>query len=154
VAELVREREHRVERVVVIHQHVRIGSVHRRGIRAAPLALVFVDVDPALGERAPHARLVFRTERRDRLDDPIQHVFVGVLHVVLDERNERIEDVVVREVQHALAQLVVAAERCDAVLGFADQVFDDARRGWRCRIAPHRASTRSRGRALRTSRRA
>ena len=60
VPHLVRQREHRIERVVVVQQHVRMHAVHRRRIRAAALAGVFVHVDPAPVERLPDAPLIVR----------------------------------------------------------------------------------------------
>ena len=54
VAHLVRQREHGVERVVVVQQHVRLHAVDRRRVGAAPLARVLVDVDALPAE---HSRI-------------------------------------------------------------------------------------------------
>ena len=45
-----RQREHRVERVVVVEQHVGLHAVNRGRVRAAALARVLVDVDALAGE--------------------------------------------------------------------------------------------------------
>ncbi len=123
VAHLVRHREHGVEGVVVVHQHVRVCAVHRGGVRAAPLALVLVDVDPAAGERLAHPALVVLAERRHGLRDPVDDLVVRVLPVVVDQRHEGIEDVVLVESEHALPERVVAPERFDAGPRLADQVL-------------------------------
>ena len=73
VPHLVRQREHVVERVGVVQEHVRVRAVHRRRVRARPLALVLVDVDPAARKTLPHARLILGAERRHGLDDPVEH---------------------------------------------------------------------------------
>ena len=69
VPHLVRQRKHRIERVVVVQQHVRMHAVHRRRIRAAALARVFVHVDPAPLERLPDALLIVGAERLHGLDN-------------------------------------------------------------------------------------
>ena len=66
VTHLVRRREHVVERVGVVQQHVRVRAVHRRRVRARALAFVLVDVDPAALEALAQPLLVVRPERRDR----------------------------------------------------------------------------------------
>ena len=76
VAHLVGQREDAVERVVPVEQHVRVHAVDRRRVGAAVLARVLVDVDPALGEGAPDARLVVGAEHRRRVDDPVGDVVV------------------------------------------------------------------------------
>ena len=45
--------EHAVQRVLVVQQHIRVRVAVARGIRAAPLALVFVHVDPPAGKSFP-----------------------------------------------------------------------------------------------------
>ena len=42
--------EHAVQRVLVVQQHIRVRVAVARGIRAAPLALVFVYIDPPAGK--------------------------------------------------------------------------------------------------------
>ena len=64
VPHLVRQREHRVERVVVVEQHVRVDAVHRRRVGAAPLAGILVDVDPVAEQRVAQLPLVVGAERR------------------------------------------------------------------------------------------
>ena len=154
VAELVREREHRVERVVVVHQHVRVGAVDRRRVGAAALALVLVDVDPALGEGAPHARLVLGAERRHRLHDPVEHIVVGVLDVVVDERHERVEDVVVRQARARACAACDSGGTAPRRSWFRESGSRRRWSEWRCRTARRRAWSGSRARAPRTSRRA
>ncbi len=58
VPHLVRQREDGIQRVVVVQQHVRVHTVHRCGIGAAPLARVLVDVDPLAGQTLAHLPLV------------------------------------------------------------------------------------------------
>ena len=52
VAELVRERRHRVVAAVEVHHHAADVTVDRRAVRAAALAVADLRVDPALRERA------------------------------------------------------------------------------------------------------
>ena len=42
--------EHAVQRVLVVQQHVRVRVAVARGIRAAPLSLVFIHIDPPAGK--------------------------------------------------------------------------------------------------------
>ena len=51
-------------------------AVHRRRVGARAFPFVFVDVDPAALEARAETLLVVLTERRDRLHDPREHVFV------------------------------------------------------------------------------
>ena len=127
VAHLVRQREDGVEGVVVIEEHVRVGAVHRRRVGAAPLALVLVDVNPPARKGLPHALLVLGAERGHRVHHPVLHLLVLVVRLVLDQRHERVEHVVVGEAQRALAQLVIAAKGPHAGLGLVNEVLDDAR---------------------------
>ena len=55
VAHLVRQRERGVERVVVVHQHVRVHAVDGRRVGAGALAVVLVDVDPPAREAVRRA---------------------------------------------------------------------------------------------------
>ena len=128
VAHLVGQREDAVERVVPVEQHVRMHAVHRRRVGAAVLARVLVDVDPALGEGPPDARLVVGAEHRRRLDDPVGDVVVGVAPIELDERDGAVVEVIAVEAEHALAQPLVAPQRLDAGAAGGDEVLDDRRR--------------------------
>ena len=125
VPHLVRQREHRVERVVVVQQHVRVDAVHRRRVRAAALARVLVDVDPVADQHVAHLPLIVGAERRDRRRQPFQHV----ARTDTCGRSRRAEsscrscDSV--EAEHALAQPVIAPQRLGARLGRLDQVLDD-----------------------------
>jgi hypothetical protein len=101
-----------------------VDAVHRRRVRARPLAFVLVDVDPAAREPFAHQRLVVGAERRDRVHDPGEHFVVVVLLVEAHERDREVVDVIRRHLQHPAAQLVVAAQRRDAGARRLDQVFD------------------------------
>ena len=128
MAHLVGRREHVVERVGVVEEHVRVRAVHRGGIRARALPLVLVHVDPAPAEALAHAPLIFRPERRRRVHDPVEHLFVLILLVERHQRNGEVVHVVRRNLQDAPPQAVVAAQRLDARARRLDQVFDDGRR--------------------------
>ena len=65
VAHLVGQREHRVERLVVVEQHVGMRPVHRRRVRPTAFADVLEDVDPPSVEGLSDVSLVLRTERGD-----------------------------------------------------------------------------------------
>ena len=84
VPHLVRQREHRVERLVVVEQHVRVRAVHRRRVRAAALAGVLEDVDPAAVERRG-ARSADSRRRAARTESTIQSpdLVVRVPRIVL-----------------------------------------------------------------------
>ena len=125
VTHLVRRREDVVQGVGVVEEHVRVNSVHRRRVRTGPLAFVLVDVDPAAGEALPHQCLVGGSERRDRVDDPVEHFLVVVFLVDGHERNGEVVDVVRGNLQHPPAELVIAPQRRHAGPGRLDQVLDD-----------------------------
>ena len=122
------QREHGVERVVVVEQHVRMHAVHRGGVRAAPFARILVDVDPVAGQHLPELPLVGRTQRGDRRGQPFQHVLVRVPAVELHERDAGIVRVIRRQAEHALAETMVTAQGLGSLPGGLDQVLDDGRR--------------------------
>ena len=105
-----------------------MDAVHGRRVRAAALARVLVDVDPAAVQRLAQLALVLRTERRDRRRQPLEHVVVRILPIDVHQRNRRVVGVIRVEAQHLLSQPVVAAQRLDVGLGRLDQVLDDRRR--------------------------
>ena len=100
---LVRQREHSVERVVVIEQHVGMHAVNGRRVRPAALSLIFVHVDPVARQRLPHLPLVLRSKWRHRRRQPIEHTVVRVFPIEVDQRNRRVVRVVGVEPEHALA---------------------------------------------------
>ena len=124
VAHLVRQREHRIQRVVVVEQHVGLGAIHRRRIRPAPLAGVLVHVDRLAEQHLAHRPLIVDAQRRDRLGQPFQDVVVGILPVEVDEGNRRVVRMVAVEAERALAQAVIAAQRLGSRFGFGDQILD------------------------------
>ena len=93
---LMGEGEHAVQRVLVVEQHIRVRIAVARGIRSAPLALVFVHVDPPAGkpflqqigvvlsqhgERLEHGALCLL--KRDLHRRILHHGGVHVVHVQL-----------------------------------------------------------------------
>ena len=65
VAGFVGQREHRVKRVVVIQEHVRVDAVDGRRVRPAALARILVNVNPSAVEGLAQLLLVVAAERRD-----------------------------------------------------------------------------------------
>ena len=148
-----RQREHGVERVVVVQQHVRMRAVHRRRVRAAALARVLVHVDPAAVERLAHVLLVVGAERRDRIDDPV----AAPRRTGTARRARRAESRVVQVVRvdspsTRAAQPVIAPQRLDAALASSRSGSRRPTSGCCCRAAPRRAWSRSRAPARGTSR--
>ena len=125
---LVGEGEHRVQRIVVVQQHVRMDAVHRRRVGAAALSRILVHINPVAEQHVAQLRAVLLAERRHRRRQPVQHVLVRILAIEVDERNRRVVGVVRREPEHAFAQPVIPAQRLGARLGRFDQVLDDRRR--------------------------
>ena len=125
MAHLVGQREGSIERVVVVEQHVRIHAVHRRRVRAAAIARVLVDVNPATRQHLAHLTLIVGAKERHRRRQPLHDLLVGILGVVLDERNHGVVRVVGLEAEHALAQSAVPAQRLGARLGGLNQILDN-----------------------------
>ncbi len=77
MAELVREHSEARRRAVEAHDDERVRARHARGERAAPLALIRVDVDPPLFQAAPaDGGDVVVSERREGLADPLDALLV------------------------------------------------------------------------------
>ena len=125
VPHLVREREGGIERVVVVHEHVRVHAVHRRRVGARALAVVLVDVHPAALEAGREALLVLPAERRDRRDDPLHHLLVRVVLGEVDQRNRPVVEVIRVELERAAPQLLVALVGRDVGARRGNQVLDD-----------------------------
>ncbi len=152
VAHLVRQREHVVERVGPVQEHVGMHAVDGGRVGAAALAVVFVDVDPALVEAAPHARLVVGAERLDRLDDRREHLVVGVAPVPVDDAGSRS-----RRGSTARASARACGGGDSAGAARRRRVWPQSAcpapiAGCCCRAAPRRASSCSRASARGTSR--
>ena len=87
VTHLVRQREHAVDVVFVVHQHVRVRDGGRPpGVGAAALARVLVHVHPARAEPLRHVRHVLRTEGIETGDDRLHGLLVG--DVLVELRDE------------------------------------------------------------------
>ena len=129
MAHLVRQREHRVERVVVVQQHVRMDAVHRRRVRAAALAGVLVDVDPVAEQHAPQ----FVSIRLARAARPTPAATRARSRTGTSRRNRRAGSSCrscgrCSRPSTRLAQPVIAAQRLGAGLRRLDQVLDHRRR--------------------------
>ena len=77
---LVGDGEHGIEVFLVVEQHVGVRAVGAPRIRARGLALVFVNVDPALLARLAQYGLIVLAERGERL----HHQLVGLVKGQLD----------------------------------------------------------------------
>ena len=125
VPHLVREREGGIERVVVVHEHVRMHAVHRCRVGTRALAVVLVDVHPTPLEAGGEALLVLPAERRDRCDDPLHHLLVRVVLGEVHQRNRPVVEVIRLELEGAAPQLLVALEGRDVGARRGNQVLDD-----------------------------
>ena len=124
VAHLVRHGEGVRQGVGVVEQHVGVDAVDAGRKGAGPLALVFVDVDPALGEGAADGLLVGVAEDGHRLDQLLADGIVGQRPVDLDERQIGVEVAVAFDAQGPPAEPVIALQRRAAVTRGGDEVLD------------------------------
>ena len=96
MSHFMRQREHIVQRVIIIQQHVRVRAIRTRGISTAALALILIHVDPAIRKSlAKHCQIVLakglqslqdrllRLLERDLLRNALDHGRINVIHVKL-----------------------------------------------------------------------
>ena len=105
----------------VVSAAVRVGT--------CPLAVVRIQVDPALREGALRSGRVVRAERRERFEDTRLRFVCRVVQI--DRRYERgIQIVVVelRHLEHALPQLEISMKRREVVIDAVDEAHVDRRR--------------------------
>ena len=82
MAELMRERKGVIQRSCKVEQDIRMRAEDAAGERAALLAIVFIDVDSALGKRTVDHFAVFLAQRLHGLADEHLRLFVG--HGIVD----------------------------------------------------------------------
>ena len=125
MSELVRQSAHREDVVVVAHEDEGLG-VHRPARESAhPLALVGIDVDPAVLECAfAHDRDVFLAEWRHALRDPVHRFFVGHPKGAGAELRAQVVRLQHLEAQHPPADAPVAVPRADVLAEGLDDVVE------------------------------
>ena len=126
VAHLVDDRGHFVEGPGEVAEDVRVRMVGARREGAGALALVRVDVDPAVLEGAAHHIAIFFAERLDRLQDDLLRLFIGVFDVeVGDQRRVDIVVVELVEAEHRFAEIHVAVHGGEVVPDRFDEAVVD-----------------------------
>ena len=121
-----REGAHRVDVVVVAHEDERPGVHRAGGERAHPLALVRVDVDPTLFERAPaHDFHVILAKRGDPLSDPLHRFLVWHLEQLGPQLRARVIRLQHLESQCMPSNAPVPMPRPDVVPKCSHHVVED-----------------------------
>ena len=123
VAHLVGHREGVVESVCVVEEHVGVDPVDPGRECTGAFALVFVDVDPALGERLLDRLLIAAAKDRDRIHDQLADGVVREHPLDLGQGQVGVEVAVTLEPERKAAQAVVALERCGAGASCVEEAF-------------------------------
>ena len=125
VAHLVHEREHIVERALEVEQHI---GMHARAcrIRARALALVLVNVDPAVFKALADEREIILAERRERLERDLLRLLKRELHLhALDDRHIQVVHMQLVHAEQLFAQLDIAVHGTEGAVHRVDQIAVD-----------------------------
>ena len=126
VSHFVHDRENIFERVRIVEQDIRLTVVGTEAVSAAGLALVFVDVDPAVLGAAVYLREIFFAERRESCLHHLQSLFIwDIFFWQLYQRNVHVIHLQFLDAEHFFAQLDILVQHRQILMHDRDQVVID-----------------------------
>ncbi|MNH38999.1 hypothetical protein D3C79_1001110 [compost metagenome] len=91
MAHLMRQREHAVQVVVVVQQHIRVGAVSSPAVSAGTFVLVLVNIDPAVVVAfLQHFEVVFTKRLQTFLSDFFGFFKSDIELVFIHQRREQV----------------------------------------------------------------
>ena len=123
MAQLMRERERVVERIGVIQKHIGMHAEHAGRERAGGLALVLVNIDPALVKRAAEGLAVFLAHWLRRFQHELLRLFIGHIEInLVDHRNVQVVQVQLVLPQRLSTHFEIALHRAQTTLQRGNEI--------------------------------